>query len=79
MAPVRLDPPLDLELLVTVCESDPDDPAIHDARGVVVEREGDGLGFFLLLARLRGDSLRLLEPAGGKSDVIRCLLDDDAR
>ena len=86
MAPMRLDPPLHLELLVKVRKSDLDDPAVHDARGVVVESKGDGLGFLLLLlllVRLRGllpgDSLRLLKPVGGKSGVIRCLLDGDAR
>ena len=84
MAPMRLDPPLHLELLVKVRESDLDDPAVHDARSVVVESKGDGLGFLLLLlVRLRGllpgDSLRLLKPVGGKSGVIRCLLDGDAR
>lgn len=73
---MRLDPPLDLELLVDVRESDLDDPAVHDARGVVVEGKGDGLGFLLLLLL---DSLRLLEPVGGKSGVIGCLLDGDAR
>ena len=82
MAPMRLDPPLHLELLVKVRESDLDDPAVHDARGVVVESKGDGLGFLLLLrlrVRLPGDGLRLLRPVGGKSGVIRCLLDGDAR
>lgn len=72
---MRLDPPLHLELLVKVREGDLDDPAVHDARGVVVESKGDGLGFLLLLL----DGLRLLEPVGGKSGVIRCLLDGDAR
>ena len=83
---MRLDPPLHLELLVKVREGDLDDPAVHDARGVVVESKGDGLGFLLLLlllVRLRGllpgDGLRLLKPVGGKSGVIRCLLDGDAR
>lgn len=78
---MRLDPPLHLELLVKVRESDLDDPAVHDARGVVVESKGDGLGFLLLLlrGRLPGDGLRLLEPVGGKSGVIGCLLDGDAR
>lgn len=72
-APVRLDPPVDVEHLVVARPADLDDPAVDDARGVVFKRKGYGLGFRLLLP----DGLRLLQPLGRASGVTRCVLDAD--
>ena len=62
--PMRFDPPLHLQDLVVVRPRDSFDPAVDDARGVVLEGEGDGFGVGLLC--LRGGGLGLLGPVVGR-------------
>ena len=81
--PVRLDPPVHVEHLVVPRKADLADPAVDEQRGVVFEREGDGLGLgarlgTLLLPPSFEDALWLLWPVGGASGGLGCLGDGDA-